>query len=206
MRAVWWCVYRLVYDLGPAALESLARRRDADRWRYLVIHFRFDLEELTETRRYRRARFTVELGHRDCLALALHPELVTTQSDIERSREVVVGPTLTFEGAGEFSAGEINLGRTFRFTQLHPVITASGGHHHEFSWSYQSQQGLDLFSCTRATLALLQIPRNLEEMDITFTSDVTVSRRRLGMDRSVDAPGTELRSRLLVREGVFRPA
>jgi hypothetical protein len=192
-----------VYDLRSGDFPTLGRRKDAHLWHFLLVHFRFDLEELPGGRHYERARFTVQLGDVRSIAVALHPEHVNTQTDVERSRTFTLGPSLTFEGIGEVSLGEVTFGRRFSYTQLQPVITSSGNGHHVFAWSYRAQKDVGLVAAGRATFAVLQIPRRLEELEFSFDTEVVIKRRVLGIPREIGAQSIGRRARLRVRDGVF---
>jgi len=166
--------------LLPRDFPELRRRPDAARWTFVLLHFRYDLKPLPAGRNYHAAGFEVEIHHAQAAALELHPVLVTTSADVERSRSVKLGPSLKFEGAGEFSLGEIGLERTFRYTQLQPVITATGGGQPCFRWQYSAPPDGELIPHTRASLAVLQLPRAEPEYRLTFRTTAEVKRRRLG--------------------------
>jgi hypothetical protein len=61
-----------VYLLRPGDMPANRQRPDAHRWRFVLIHFRFDLEELPPGRSYAEARFTVEFDDSQAVALELH--------------------------------------------------------------------------------------------------------------------------------------
>jgi hypothetical protein len=195
-----------VYTLWPADFPAMARRPDVHRWRYLLVHFRFDLEELSSRRRYNEARFIVEFDHPQTVALSLHPELVVTTTDVEKSRIFTLGPTLAFTDAAEISLGDAAFGRRFRFTQLHPVITSFGAGRGTFSWTFTAQENAALIPCSRATFALLQLPTDTAELNGRFKSEVVVSRKVLGIFEPITADADAQAFTFRPDEGTFVPA
>lgn len=193
----------VVYDLDPGDFPAMARRRDASRLQFVLVHFRFDLEPPAGSRRYLGATFQVALDGVEARASAMHPPLLTTAADVERSRSFTLGPTMAFEGIGEFSLGELRFGRTFRYTELRPTIAPSGEGHSTFSWAYTPHDGEGLVPCSRATFAVVELPRDVEELDVTFSGSAMVQRRVAGIRLKFPSAHRPRRARMNVREGTF---
>lgn len=166
--------------LLPRNFPELRRRPDAGNWTFVLLHFRYDLKPLPTGREYHTACFEVEIHHAQAAALELHPVLITTSVDVERSRSVKLGPSLKFEGIGEFSAGDVGFGRSFRYSHLQPVITARGGGKPCFRWVHSAPPDGKILLHTRASFAVLQLPRAESQYRVTFRTVAEVARRRLG--------------------------
>jgi hypothetical protein len=177
-----------VYVLRPGDMPANRRRPDAHRWGFILIHFRFDLEELPPGRSYTEARFAVEFGDSQTIALELHPDMITTETDVEKSRTFTLGPTLKFAGI-DVSPGQVSIERRFEFTRLHPVITSFGAGSNTFYWKFTADKNNELFACSRAAFALLQLPRTTEQVSGTIRFRTLVSRRIAGMFNCLTADG-----------------
>jgi len=171
--------------LLPREFPELRRRPDAGRWTFVLLHFRYELMPLPARREYRTASFEVEVHHAEAAALELYPVLITTSVDVERSRSVRLGPSLKFEGVGEFSAGDVSFGRSFRYSHLQPVITARGGGKPCFRWVHSAPPDGEILPHTRASFAVLQLPRAETQYRVTFRTEAEVTRRILGRPKLV---------------------
>ncbi len=174
------------------------RRPDAHRWRFVLIHFRFDLEELPPGRSYTEARFAVEFDDSQTRALELHPDVIMTEADVQKSRTFTVGPSLKFAGV-DASLGHVSMERKFEFTRLHPVITSLGAGQSTFSWKFTAGKNIQLFACSRAALALLQLPKTTEQFTGTIRFGAQVRRRIAGVFNRLTADGD-------AQSFMFRPA
>jgi len=187
-----------VYVLRSGDMPANQRRPDAHRWRFVLIHFRFDLEELPPGRSYTESRFTVKFDDSQTVALELHPDVVMTETDVEKSRTFTLGPTLTLAGI-EVSPGHVSMERRFEFTRLDPVITSFGAGRSTFSWRFTAGTNSELFACSRAVFALLQLPKTTDQFTGTIRFQTQVSRRIAGMLNRLTADGD-------AQPFTFRPA
>ena len=177
-----------VYVLRSGDMPANRRRPDAHRWRFVLIHFRFDLEKLSPGRSYTEAHFAVEFDDSQTVALELQPDMILTETDAQKSRIFTVGPTLTFAGA-DASLGHVSFERRFEFTQLHPVITSFGAGRSNFSWKFTASKNIELFACSRAVFSLLQLPKSTEQFTGTIRFQTQVSRRIAGIFHRLTANG-----------------
>lgn len=192
-----------VYRLTPGELSELRRRPDYRRWLFQLIHFRFDLEALPPGRQYSSASFSVAFEREDARFMEVHPVLVTTSVDVEKASTFTIGPDLTFDGLGGGSLGNAALGRRFRYTRLEPVIAAFGAGGPEVRWEFSPSAESELTPHARATFAVLQLPKDVEDLRITFESEATISRSVLGVLHSHNAVSDTSAAVFRPREGKF---
>lgn len=181
-----------VYVLPPAQVPGSSYRPDARQWRFVAINFRFDLEELPPGRSYTEARFAVKFDDSQAIALELRPDVVVTEADVQKNRTITLGSTLHTAGI-DISLGNATMQRQCKFSRLRPVITSFGAGTNSFSWKFEADQAFDLFPCSRAVLALLQMPKASEQFTGTISFSTQVSRRIAGIftHLTADPGGTQ---------------
>jgi hypothetical protein len=195
-----------VYRLSPGEFSELRRRPDFRRWLFQLVHFRFDLETLPRDRGYSWASFQVEFDRDDARFMEVHPVLVTTSVDVEKASTFTIGPNLTFEGLGGASPGNASIDRRFRYTRLEPVITAFGAGSPAVRWEFSPSSESDLTPHARATFAVLQLPREVEELRVRFDTEATITRTVLGVFSSHSAASDMSVAVFRPREGTFTAA
>jgi hypothetical protein len=195
-----------VYRLSPGDFSELRRRPDFHRWLFQLVHFRFDLEKVPPRHEYISASFSVAFDRDDARFMEVHPVLVTTSVDVEKASTFTIGPDLTFEGLGGGSLGNATVERRFRYTRLEPVITAFGAGSPAVRWEFSPSSGAELTPHARATFAVLQLPRDVEELALAFNTEATISRPRLGVLHSVLAESDTSVAVFRPREGTFTAA
>jgi hypothetical protein len=169
-----------VYPLDLDDFPELVRRRPAVRTRtFALIEFPFDLDELSGPRRYTEARFRVELNTPDAVATSLWPVLVTTPVEVETSRTFGVQADLSLGALTGAPSAEFSAGRTFRYTDLRPVVTSFGAGQAAFSWTFTAQDGRPLVPSGRRVFAVVDLPAGAPAVLGTFVAEVVVVRRRL---------------------------
>ncbi|MDY7106132.1 MAG: hypothetical protein S0880_33530 [Actinomycetota bacterium] len=171
----------VVYSLRHADFPDLiTRRTDAANLVFALVHFRFDLLALGKRRHYAELRFGVSLDDETVRAFSLHPTSVTSPVDVERDRRFTISPGLALIGLGD-GPGEFSSGKTFRYTELRPMISASGEGSSSFSWTFDAQEGAPLTPGGRACFAVIELPVAFMSGGGAFTADVVVRRRILGV-------------------------
>jgi hypothetical protein len=195
-----------VYRLSPGDFSELRRRPDFHRWLFQLVHFRFDLEALPRGHQYGWASFQVAFDRDDARFMEVHPVLVTTSVDVEKASTFTIGPDLTFEGLGGGSLGNVTIDRRFRYTRLEPVITAFGAGSSVVRWEFSPSSGSELAPHARATFAVLQLPRDVEDLQVTFDTEATISRTVLGVLNSHSVASDMSVAMFRPREGTFTAA
>ena len=178
------------------------RRRPAIRSRsFALLELPFDLDELDGARRYVRARYRVDLNTPDAVARSLWPELVTTAVEVERSRSFGLQADLTLGAVPGAPSAEFSAGRTFRYTELRPLVASFGVGRSAFSWTFTAQEGQPLFPSGRRVFAVIDVPAGTPAVLGTFVAEVEVARRRLGVWTSPDIPPRGRPFRLQLTDG-----
>ncbi len=183
----------IVYQLSLDDFPALVRQRpDVQHRTFILVEFPFDLDEVSGSRRYVQARFTVMLNTSDAVARSLWPTLVTTQLDVERSRSFIVTADLSLGSLSTAPSAECAVNKIFRYVELRPVITSFGSGQHSFSWKFEEQDGHPLMASGRTVFAVLDLPHDTQTLMGSFTVEAVVARRVLGVFEQVN---TKTRSR-----------
>lgn len=194
----------VVYPLALDDFPELVRRRPAVRTRsFFLLELPFDLEELSAARRYTEARYSVELNTPDAVATSLWPVLVTTPTEVEKSRTFGVQADLSLGALPGAPSAEFSTGRTFRYVELRPLVTSFGGGQATFSWTFTAQDGQPLVPSGRRVFAVVDLPAATPAVLGTFVAEVIVARRRLGVYESLDVRPSRRPFRLQLTDGAI---
>ncbi len=192
----------VVLPLSLDHFPAVVKRRPGIRHRtFALISFPFDLDQLEGARRYVEASYRVELNIPDSVAGSLWPTLITNAVEVERSRTFTVGADLSLgaiEGAPSF---EFEGGRTFRYTELQPVLTSFGAGQSHFSWTFTARPGQSLYAGSRWVFAVLDMPAATPTVLGDFVGEVKVARRRLGEFETAKTRPCRKPFRLQLRDG-----
>jgi hypothetical protein len=188
------------FELCPDDFTNDVVRRNLDfaSWRFLVICFFFDLEELGQGEHYREAVFEVDFEHQDATAVQLFPLEVTEKVQVERNQGIDFVPLADFSGIG-LELGGIRRERRITFSRVDPIIRSHGQASNRFRWHFTDHPAVPLFPCNRQTASVLRLPRTEEEFHGTITCRATVRRRVVGVPRDYEAGDGS-------RPFTFRPA
>jgi hypothetical protein len=191
-----------LYELSLDDFPELVRRRPGVRTRaFALLEFPFDLDELSGPRRYTEARYRIELNTPDAIASSLWPTLVTTTAEVERSRTFGVQADLSL-GALDGAPGlEFTVGRTFRYTDIRPVLTSFGAGRSVFSWTFTAQEGQPLVPSGRRVFAIIELPAGTPTLLGDLIGEVIVARKRLGVFEPIETRPCRRPFRLQLADG-----
>lgn len=138
------------------------------------------------------------------MAGSLWPTLITNAVEVERSRTFTVGADLTLGAIDGAPAVEFESGRTFRYTELQPVLTSFGIGQSHFSWTFTAQPGNSLHPGGRQVFAILDLPIGTPTVLGTLVGEVNVARRRLGVFEPIQTRPCRTPFRLQLRDGIVQ--
>jgi len=166
------------YRVRVEDLEPMARRREAvSELRLKLVKFTFTVLELPSGSKYETVRIRITLDPSYPL-MQLRPRNDTAQSQRTSSFSKDVQPLL-------LKLLQLDLKYTATtsvdVTESQPVVTALDLGAEGFGWTYQAQNGSPMSPGMRQTIAVLELPENVDEISGVFDTEAIVTRRLLGL-------------------------
>ncbi|MBV9314526.1 MAG: hypothetical protein JO100_12525 [Pseudonocardia sp.] len=177
----------VVYSFDLAEFPELVRRRpNLQRRAFLLVEFKFDLDDLSGARRYTKARFEVGLNTPHAIAHSVWPQSVTTTVEVEKARSFAVKADLSLGSVADGPSIDISSERRFRYEELRPIITSFGAGRSSFGWTFTAQDGQPVIPGGRQTYAILELDRDTPTALGEYRTEVDVARRRMGVFELVE--------------------
>jgi len=147
-----------------------AKKGEAD---FYIVRFSCSFRPVPDEKQIEWARFIVQLYsgiEGQPIAFDLHPLMVT--QEVKHSVKVTLSPTLKFQEIGA-SFGGMDFG--LEYTELHPIISATGIGEAQPSWDYEEAKGLKVQG-SKFMHMLLRVPKSMRPVEafLDLIADVKI--------------------------------
>jgi hypothetical protein len=170
----------LLSDLYPADKipPLLKSNHESD---FYIVRFSCSFRPIRDGKQIEWARFIVQLypgNEGQPIAFDLHPLMVT--EEVKHNAKVTLNPTLKFQEVGA-SLGGIDFG--LEYTELHPIISATGIGEGQPSWDYEETKGRKVQG-SKFMHMLLKVPKGMKPVEafLDLVADVRIQDRVLRLN------------------------